>query len=287
VSGYLRRLAARSLGTADVARPIIPPLYSDWRREPSIASDGEPSGGALDVEEVAEAPPAHLPAVRSSRQPLPRDGDEPDRRPSPSATPRMVAVVPPSDAPAGTTPPIAATHPERRPVAGSRAALPTPIPRREVENAEPLPQAPARRATPPPLTVSAAADMPPPRPMPPARDRAHESSGSMTRPSDRPRAAGAHPPVPDRPALLALSSPVIEAPPAGARHARSGSNASAPRVQPPTVPVVEERTVEITIGRIEIRALPGAAPVAIPVAPRRPTLSLDAYLHARTREGRT
>jgi hypothetical protein len=48
----------------------------------------------------------------------------------------------------------------------------------------------------------------------------------------------------------------------------------------------QERTVEITIGRIDIRALPGVSPPAAQAPSRRTALSLEAYLHARAREGR-
>jgi hypothetical protein len=65
-----------------------------------------------------------------------------------------------------------------------------------------------------------------------------------------------------------------------------GSRAPGSRSNPASTSDGRERTVEITIGRIEIRAVPGAAPPAAPVAPRRTTMSLEAYLLARTREGR-
>jgi hypothetical protein len=47
----------------------------------------------------------------------------------------------------------------------------------------------------------------------------------------------------------------------------------------------QDRIVEISIGRIEVRATPGPAREQRAPAPR-PTLSLDAYLQGRAREGR-
>jgi hypothetical protein len=52
------------------------------------------------------------------------------------------------------------------------------------------------------------------------------------------------------------------------------------------VPGAEERVVEISIGRIEVRATTGenVQSRSMPVA--RPGLSLEAYLQRRTREAR-
>ena len=290
MSGYLRRLAARSLGTADVARPIIPPLYSDWRRQSSMVAGGQPSGGPLEVEEFTESPPARLPAVWPMHQSVPRSAHEPSGPPSTPPTSRTDTVTPPSGAPAETALPVV-TKPEHRPARGSRPLIadPTPTPRRAGEEAGPIPAAPVRRVTAPASpTVGVPPDMPPPRPVPVVRDRTVDSTGSTPERSDRRHGqADPRPSASDRPALLALAAPSIEAPPAGPRRARSESGAGAPWARPAAAPMAEERTVEITIGRIEIRALPGAAPAASPPVGRRTTMSLEAYLHARAREGLT
>ena len=94
MSGYLARLAARSLGIADVARPVIAPLYADWRREPSIGAEREAVHDGLEVQETRDAEPSRPRADRSPRETGSLDADGADPRPAARPLLRADAAIP-------------------------------------------------------------------------------------------------------------------------------------------------------------------------------------------------
>lgn len=75
----------------------------------------------------------------------------------------------------------------------------------------------------------------------------------------------------------------VEVRPAPAAERRSAPPAAAPR-QVAEAPPAAPPTIQVTIGRIEVRAAP-APPAARPATPAGPALSLDDYLRQRNRGG--
>jgi hypothetical protein len=290
MSGYLSRLVARSLGTADLVRPVIAPLYADWRREPSITADRGAIDDGLEVHEIREAEPTRAPVARSPRatgSPMADGGDPP-----PAARPLLRASAPvpspePPRAEPQSTPPRSTAGTIALPEA---APIDTPsVARRRSQTARPRSPEPIARVTvPASSTVNVPDDHPAPRPAPKRPTRIDAATAILVDPAETPRDRPTTPRgTPDRPALLTPTTPAIVAPPVVARSGPFTGVSQAPgRSNPASTPDDRERTVEITIGRIEIRAVPGTAPAAAPVATRRTSMSLEAYLLARAREGR-
>ena len=283
MSGFLARLSARALGVAETVRPVIAPLYAGWRIAPD---DQRVEPADLEIDETREVEPARdRPAPRG--RPAPSNETVAAEPVSPIATIRpTAAVVPP-----GThrdrhdEPPAAGAVPERSAERRTEAAPDAPPARRPAaRRSEPRVDAtlstpsgvvagPVRVAAPRPTTLRARSEQPEPvQPLTAAIRPSEASSPTVPAPS---------------PMLVAPTSAVGAPrvvtrldPPSASR--RTGG----PGLAPVGRAMDEERTVEISIGRIEIRATPGAAPVATPTAQRRTAVSLDAYLLARSREGR-
>jgi hypothetical protein len=290
MSRYLRHLAERSLGVADVARAVVPALYADWRRAgPAWAPDTLDSYGREGLEvEPEELPPPHEPRRASRRprsaEPTPNDSEEAGIRPagarrtdSRPEAPRE--AVPAADVPELPPVPTTATRETRR-IAPVVTRTPPPgraeprSPRSLPAPAEPVVRSadvgPRRVVA--SVTEQAAVTVPPILPSRPSLP-ALESVRHMEARQTTLAPAGA----PDAPIPRVVVPRTAAAPATRTAGSLRGSD--------PTGMPAEDRIVEISIGRIEVRATP--APVREhPTPALRPTLSLDAYLHGRAREGR-
>ena len=274
MSGYLGRLAARSMGIADVARPVIAPLYADWRGEPSTGPDVEITAELPEIVEERLAP-VRPRSVRGSR-PAADEVDDSEQRPIATPRARATPAVTSSRGPDVDAPPVL-DRAEHKPIQARRRALvgPPADPRTEEADAAPAISVSTGRARPPiPVPVVRA------RPVDPSTPPGEDPAGLDRRPAGNPTSA-------ERTAILTPTSPAVQAPPVLTRRASVARDAPAARPLADGAPAPDDRTVEISIGRIEIRALPGSAPAGErQTSPRRTAVSLEAYLDARSREGR-
>lgn len=205
----------------------------------------------LEIDEEIEAPPlSAVPPATVARAPQVGETEpasEPPRHRSERTPPR----------------PARSEVPHRTTRASPAPALPTPAP----APPRPVPTAPS-----PPSRD---------RPSTPAREATSPLEAAVARPPDTPpaappsRRAQARP----RPAAAAGTVRTAAAPSAAVEPPRHLA-----AIAPPVAPV--EQVVRVSIGRIEVRAAPAAAPPAAAVALARPRLSLDDYLAARDRAGR-
>jgi hypothetical protein len=306
VSAYLARLVERSDGDTGHVRPRLPSLFEPVGQghvpEPSPGRAGEELGA---VEERSLEP--HAAADRPADRTAPRDGlrtaDQDDRltTTSPTKTGRRRApgrsAVPPDPRIGPAEPPVPSAEgkakgaePARREatrtpaealrIEASRVAPPSVAsritPRQGPEPPEPLeasPQtgAPAVGVTPGPGLERSSV---PPRGLefPPAHERGRltevrrETTAPLT--SSRIPIPPPHQQIlPARPVSPALVSMHGESPPTE-------------RVDPPIV--------RITIGRIDVRAVPPSPPADVgnhPSTRRRPEMSLEDYLKRRNGRG--
>jgi hypothetical protein len=260
MTDFLSDLLRRSRGQAGGLAPRLPSLFEPVAEAAQAAAD-EP----LPPPAAGWPPPVDPPA------PAPGWRDDPGRPTSDGA------MAPPPGAVAARGP--ADDAPERPPAARPelvdqrldelewQLAVPaeTPPPERRPGSPEPArPRARAGRPAPAATTArtDAAAAAPgilgAPRGEVPARDR----------PDRPPPPVGSHPPRPGR-----LTAPAPPDPPAvGPRRPQPPPAAGDPAPPP---------TVRVTIGRVEIRAVPGPPPARRPPAAR--ATSLDDYLSERNR----
>jgi hypothetical protein len=289
MSGYLRHLAERSLGMADVARAVVPPLYADWRRAgPAGVVDTLGSEGRDDLEVVTEegSTPQRAPwTPRPPRsvEPIPKDSETADTRPARSRRADRA-----SDA---SRPAVAAAEVLELPPVMTRAPresrriepveTPTPEPRQiplpsrtpGPATAEPAP----RSAEAGPRSATARVTVPVRVSIPPILRR---TPGLPALQSSRPVEARRTTLAPVGAPTAPIPRVVVPRPAAASTHPPGSGRGPDGTAMP-----AQHRIVEISIGRIEVRATP--APVREHRAPTpRPTLSLDAYLQGRAREGR-
>ena len=274
----LAQLAARSLGAKEpgvpILRPRLPSLY-----EPA-PDDGPAAAGPLSLEIDAEAP-------------------ETGRRTAPPLNPPRPDLAPPMEPDQG----LSAV------VAGKQRAAPAPAranaaaPREKAE--EIFSSAPRVRIGPePPPVAPPAAVRPPARPTPetppPGASRPTEARETPHAPHSSRDAAPAQAPVAVE-MRQAAPAPVPVPPPRApsaipAVAARIVDRAAGP--PPPAVAAPREKwppeprgaprpeaqqRVQVTIGRIEIRAAAAAQPPPAPPPRPKPAMSLDDYLARRER----
>jgi len=301
MADFLTRLASRTLGLAPMAEPVVAPLFAPDPSLPEIAGSDE----ALDASQAVE------PAVtRDALPPLSSPTDmvrpvAPRSRPDLIEWPALLATE------ARTAPPSAGETTSRAATAASDVAsvgdLPTrrrpplsPVTASESadEDALLIPAAggPERRS---PVRPSTPTTGTPGETRSPARPDSYNSLHRPTPWTEEPVAAsgrsaerqgGVAPPSwdagPDEPLLLPLT-------PAKAREMRRDARAAAV-VTPADEPEPSQRaergpasatsssppTIEVTIGRVEVRAVHPPTPVARPkpAAPVAPRLSLEEYL---------
>jgi hypothetical protein len=266
MSDFLATLAARAAETVPTVRPRLPGRFEPSRREQTAAP-----GDAFEV--VAEAlAPATLPL--------------PAPHLLPSSTPP--GLLPQQPYPRG---PFPSTEGTRRPA----ALEPTPVPvsrHAEVEPSVVLPRTSVR--TPPPVAE------------PPIPVAVRSGAPDAARPEPAPRSPQRSPleseatPPQILPAPLTVpaeqtsgrTSARSQTPPEsgtdGATRERKAPAAAAPLVIPQHIPPAREPpesevapTVQVTIGRIDVRAvLTPSAPPPRP-APQQPRTTLEDYLRAR------
>jgi ribonuclease E len=282
MSNLLTHLAARSLGAKEqgvpALRPRLPSLY-----EPGADKNPDRTE-RLAVEVEAEAPEA------DSRPARPEGARRPSFEPRPPAT---------------QDPSLSAPNAAAAPAARS------PRPMRETVVRERPEEPSARRAPPqnsaPPAGVLAPAAMIQPPPSQGAAEKARTGALGRDEPPTTLRpvvpaaeAAAARPSA----ALAApkIAAPQVLAPPIRVEAATPGGRNETDRAPKPSAPPVvpappraslrrEQRLapepsapqrVQVTIGRIEIRAAAASPPPMAPVRPK-PAMSLDDYLAQRER----
>jgi hypothetical protein len=301
MADFLTNLAARVRGGADLVRPRLPAMFEPPQGgagafiEMEIAAEdtarnGEGSPGDAQFAESPRANPADADlAPRPSR-----------RRPRP---PENTSSIDETHTAARETAAIGepATHVTRRTAMGATGAWVAPQAQRSGEPKErgaaiidSRPIVPA--AHPAELTAhamseqaSSAAEIAPPRMQPPAAP-ADRTTAEPDRGHDvtRQHSTGLNVPLsvtaivePPRAPPEAIDQTFFSSPPA--------SRPPNPHVRPvwrstSNVPA-SEPTVHVTIGRIDVRAVSAAAPVAGKERDRSPVMSLDEYLRTRTPRG--
>jgi hypothetical protein len=282
VSDFLSRLAERSTGTPPALRPRVPSTFEPW------------SAGDLGADPRAAA------AWPSAAQPTNAAASPPAATARPTREPPRASVTPPAPAsPPAPAPPLDSD--DRHPAAPRpRTPAPAPAP----ISAAAAAAEPSADAPPPPAPAPAPRHHAPdlsPEPLGPTRP-----TPAVAAPPRQPRRQGSAPPVPETAAPAAAEAPLAAR--AASRAPRDDAvaepwHAFEPPAGPPANVVQRGRaragpaptpgragdgplTVEVTIGRVEVRAAP--APPAR--AGRRPApgprVTLDEYLAERTRAGR-
>jgi len=247
MSDYLTNLAARSLNRLSVIRPRLASLF-----EPPPSGIPIPSPG--------------FPTESESRRDIVRETPDPtSARPLPSPVPAEVPI------------------PVRREVAKPRPGKPAEAPEIRVDGSSPRRQSPPPIALHTPVVRAAKSIAHDPRPVRAPRDERVHWEPRVPAPSPVPRAVAAKTIIVVRPEV-AVASDHAGASAAAARAEPAALESMAsnrPRGSPPPTPPAA--TVQITIGRIKVRALPPAAPAVRP--PRAKSMSLDEYLQRRGRGG--
>jgi hypothetical protein len=302
VTGYLTQLAARSLSLGDNVRPRVAAIF-----EPAGPADAYPQPAEdLGVDQVWLSPPPPPPGGPSAetgrlgarpQRPAPRRNVPADSPPAPDLTaePAARALVPqeteaskPRRPTAPPTPSAAQAHADRAvrrrtqaaqpghpgtrgasapsQVRSSRAGSRTRV---TLPGQPPVP-ADANLAGPPDGDGAAAAREAPALADSIAIRPRERGSGSMPVPETAPGpaiSAAAGPPEAGTGSFLAPLT-------ARTRKARQTESGSAGDSSPPT-------TVQVTIGRVEVRAVPAPAPRTRPDGERRPMVTLTEHLQAR------
>lgn len=285
MSRFLQRMAERSLGVEQAATPIVPSFFADWRTAtvgapPSVEPGHETGMEIVVTETTAPARNLEVAAVRKHAPPAP--GLEPAVRVE------SRAAAPPDPRPTRIIPAASLED------SGSEDDVPRLA----------VPAQPARRETSVPIrerrersvgprhegAMTLARDVPVP-PVPPTRraarvppDRGEAVSPSVNGPTLVPPLAAPRPSVAARRTVLAPAASPSMSIEGIVRPRRAAAGDALPRRQGRDqvrlLTGAEERVVEISIGRIEVRALPGetAQPRA---TPERRGLSLEAYLRGR------
>jgi hypothetical protein len=254
MSNYLNHLVTRSLDSlATSVQPLLPSIFEPVTGMPSLG------GVVLNTEEPEGIDNIDLPQLQQVK--APEFGLEPA---PPTSTPNKLlapqATVSISQlqqdlysSPAVTNTVHLQDSRQREPVISQPAIvqrvaeqlLPSPlVPASLSQNFDPTPRQPEDR--------SAAID-------PPSFSIAHKSPPLPTSSPLQPA-----PREPIKPQITTLIQPV------------QTPDLVAPKADSPVVP-----TIQVTIGRIEVRATPAVAPTTLPARPKSPVMSLDEYLHRR------
>lgn len=235
----------------------------------------------LEREELRVSPAPHAPVEEAPRSPRPANDPRKPRDDGREIVRRRLHESRTAPAPAREAPPPTPPHEESRrappPANAVRAEQSDDRPRRPSARPAPLP-------TPPPVTVPTAAVLPvrlaPQRTVttlgsvePAARARRNEDTPPPTQPTPVVRRASAQPAVP---ALARRAPPVVQHPAVLLAKAQTAVARRDHAVPPAPAPV------QITIGRVEVRAAPAGSERAPQRAgPATPRLSLNDYLRER------
>lgn len=260
MSGFLQRLAQRESG----ALAVMNPRLASWF-EPQPAQTGmAPAGFEPEQQDsaVADAPAVAPTAPAAPLRPAPAQQQLRELSPPPR---RMAAPEPMPAAPKR------AASPERHDSIVRAASAAPPAPPLAMLQAAPKPRA------------EAAAPLPVP---PPARQEtgARSLPALLAKPAQMRPAAADRAPVKVAPQHPAAPSPALQASlvrmaPAALLAARTAHARREPE------PAAAPRTIEVTIGRLEVRAHQGVQPAPAARAKQSPT-SLDEYLARRNGEVR-
>ncbi|MDR3415529.1 MAG: hypothetical protein P4L83_05010 [Nevskia sp.] len=275
MNDFFASLAARVHGTHDAVRPRLPSMFES---DGAVQMPSEETTATAPHDEARTAsvapPPAEPPAQRA---PLPAA----DAAPVPSRAPLQVVTERVQAAPAAAAKAAATTAP---PVAAAAAVQPPPLPpqrgdgetvrhtereviRREVVERHPAPPPEARRA---------------PQSEPPVEPQ-HKVMPRTERPAPMATLPAQESDDPFAPMASPQRSPAAVTPPAPPVLPRVE-----PRPQPPQAPVqrraAAEPAIQVTIGRIEVRAT--SAPAERRKTAGTPVMSLEDYLRTRGERGR-
>lgn len=257
MSGYLERLVERVHGRAEVLRPLVPSRF-----DPGPDAAPKPSASLLERhEETVAAPlPGHPRRARAAAD-VPAERSAPLRPLAAADAPGSPSQPNPPPVHHGNVPAEAPRQDEQAPAAQrspEAAALEERI-RRAVAAAMDA-QEPPRAAAPSPLPALRESDRRESVIEREVRTVEVHPDGTMTgQPS--PRQPGV---------ALAAPSPLPQR-----------REPAAPRRAP--APAEPGPTVQVTIGRVEVRAVPPAAPSPAPGRRTGPAISLEDYLHRRDR----
>jgi hypothetical protein len=304
VTGYLTQLAARSLSLGDTVRPRVAAIF-----EPTGPADVYPrpadalplSAEGLSADQVWLSPPPPPPGG-----PSPAATGRLGARPQRSASRRDVPAASPPTRGLAAEPAVRAPGPQAidasqpmRPTAPSAASA-APVQAERAVGRRTQAAQPGRRGTrgdsipslarPPRAGSHARVTLPGQPPVPveanpaeppdgdhaaPAREAAALADSIAIRPRERGAGAALGPGVSADPGPPDADTGHVLAPvTARPRKPRRTESSSADHASQPT-------TVQVTIGRVEVRAVPAAAPRTRSDGERRPMVTLAEHLQAR------
>ena len=241
MSDYLSQAAQRASRSPGVIRPLLPSRF-DLEKSADTT--------ALTSPEIEE----HL-QTESPRRERERTADEitaPEEQMIPTATTRAAAsMLTGESTPTAKQPPVAATPPERG-----------------------APSAPSQTVSKKPASKEPAIARAPTDQSQPVTEPDVES-----RPAPAPPQVEVHPPVLERP-KKDLPAPIIAAPVARRREARLVGTQAQKSVASADRELSAGPKIQVTIGRLEVRAVQSAPAPPAP-APPSPRVSLDEYLRSR------
>jgi hypothetical protein len=251
---FLSGLLDRAQGRAPVVE----------RRRPALFEPPRPASGDSLVEASLEAAPAYSEPHATAYA---RDLTAPPPAPRPPVPTGTTLSAPPVQ-PAPLVEPV----PARQPAIPAHPAPPAhqPRPQESLITRTIHETTVAREPAQPAVQVRIA--QPPPAPVPPvAPVRATATAPVPGQPSPRPDSPAPAPAIQPRPPAPRVATQNPARPPAPSQIARAS-------IQRPGSP---EPTIHVTIGRIEVRAMPPAVPASRSPRPNGPKLTLDSYLRAR------
>jgi hypothetical protein len=243
MSDFFRQLVARHQGHVALVQPLLPNRFGEWGNEPAA----EPLLGE-GAAETAAVPRTVTRGPNLSSVEAVAPSVSPIVSPNPDIGPARLPVTPPSRLETVTQ----WIH--------------------QVERVSTVTAASDLKATQPPDTPQKPPAQISPPVMPPALQPQAIASSFLPVPN-----SAVEPPARSTAPAILPSPPSLSVIPI----------APAPSTPPPTLPPTPLPSIRVTIGRVEIRANP--ATTVTPPAPRRispsqrPALSLDAYLHQRSR----
>ncbi len=258
MAGFFTRLAEQALGTAPIARPVIPSVFEPLAPTPPVSGD---LGAGLPAPSRAAIEPPAEPAIRHATPSTPASGEW-------------------AELPASNLSPRAASVPSREGPVAQESAI-SAFPKEQTKHAEHS-QISAACADESPGVVPPAFNPEPT--FAPAKPQVGDSIGRESfsrivnafalRPRNGIDGAAATPP---------LAEPVNS--PTGLGSWYSGLARPAPvhqNTNPAPAGAPSGPTVRVTIGRVEVRAIfPERRAPQSPRAAAPPTLSLDEYLRQR------
>jgi hypothetical protein len=300
MTGYLTQLAARSLSLGDTVRPRVAAIFepvvpaAEWppsagepdadQTRPSPAPSGQPLPGTGRLEARAERPVSRRSAPAGD-PPGGRTAEQPGRLPAPRET--ETSEPPPPTAPRAAS--AAPSHAGR--AVGRRTHAAQPSRRGTRETGAPPPDRPLRagsgtRVSPPGQQAIPAGEhlaQPPVGDLvAPAREAPAVADGAAFHSQERGAGSIAVPGAAQGPAVSAAQGrpddDTDHLPAAVAVWTRRSHRTELTTASDPSQPT---ETVQVTIGRVEVRAVTAPGPGTRPGRDRRPMVTLAEHLQAR------